>query len=44
MDIRRFGDGVAKNFMLPYNSKQWACDLKDMGCEWVAERVVDRCW
>lgn len=37
---RRFGDGVAKNFMLPYNSKQWACDLKDMSCEWVAERVV----
>ena len=38
--FRRFGNGVAKNFMLPYNSKQWACDLKDMSCEWVIERVV----
>ncbi len=38
--IRRFGNGVANNFMLPYNSKQWACELKDMSCEWVKERVV----
>lgn len=38
--IRRFGNGVATNFMLPYNSKQWACELKDMSCEWVIERVV----
>ena len=38
--FRRFGSGVAKNFMLPYNSKQWACDLRDMSCEWVIERVA----
>jgi protoporphyrinogen oxidase len=38
--FRRFGNGVAKNFMLPYNRKQWACDLKDMSCEWVIERVA----
>jgi protoporphyrinogen oxidase len=37
---RRFGNGVAENFMLPYNRKLWACDLKDMDCEWVIERVV----
>lgn len=38
--VRRFGTGVARNFMLPYNSKQWACDLKGMSCDWVMERVV----
>jgi UDP-galactopyranose mutase len=38
--FRRFGNGVAQNFMVPYNSKLWACDLKDMSCEWVAERVA----
>ena len=38
--FRRFGNGVARNFMVPYNSKLWACDLKDMSCEWVAERVA----
>ena len=37
---RRFGNGVAKNFMLPYNKKLWACDLSDMNCEWVIERVA----
>jgi protoporphyrinogen oxidase len=37
---RRFGNGVAKNFMLPYNRKLWACDLQDLGCEWVIERVA----
>jgi len=38
--FHRFGNGVARNFMLPYNCKQWACDLKDMSCEWVIERVA----
>ena len=36
----RFGSGVAKNFMLPYNRKQWAHDLRDMRCDWVVERVA----
>ena len=38
--LRRFGNGVARNFMMPYNRKLWARDLKDMSCEWVAERVA----
>ncbi len=38
--LRRFGNGVAQNFMLPYNSKLWACDLKDISCDWVVERVA----
>lgn len=38
--VRRFGDGVARHFMIPYNKKLWAFDLADMSCEWVAERVA----
>jgi protoporphyrinogen oxidase len=38
--VRRFGNGVARHFMIPYNSKLWAFDLADMSCEWIAERVA----
>lgn len=38
--LRQFGSGVACAFMLPYNRKLWACDLKDMSVEWVSERVA----
>lgn len=36
----RFGKGVAEAFMLPYNRKLWARDLKKISCEWVGERVA----
>ncbi|RYD93481.1 MAG: hypothetical protein EOP61_23505, partial [Sphingomonadales bacterium] len=35
----RFGRGVAEHFMLPYNRKLWARDLRDMACGWVDQRV-----
>jgi len=38
--LDRFGDGVAGHFMLPYNRKLWARDLRRMSCEWTAERVA----
>ncbi len=38
--VRRFGNGIAQHFMRPYNQKLWACDLKEMSCEWVVERVA----
>ncbi len=38
--FRRFGNGVARHFMMPYNRKLWARDLKEMSCEWVTERVA----
>lgn len=38
--VKRFGTGVARHFMLPYNRKLWARDLKRMSCEWVGERVA----
>ena len=36
----RFGDGVATHFMLPYNRKLWARDIRRMSCEWASERVA----
>jgi protoporphyrinogen oxidase len=36
---RTFGQGIARNFMLPYNRKQWAWDLKEMAYDWIADRV-----
>lgn len=38
--LQRFGAGVARHFMLPYNRKLWARDLGRMSCEWVSERVA----
>jgi protoporphyrinogen oxidase len=36
---RTFGRGIADNFMIPYNRRQWAWDLTDMSFDWIAERV-----
>ncbi len=36
----RFGRGIARRFMLPYNRKLWARDLRAMSCDWVSERIV----
>lgn len=38
--LRRFGPGVAKHFMLPYNRKLWGPDLKRMSCQWTSERIA----
>ncbi|MDD1746114.1 MAG: FAD-dependent oxidoreductase [Candidatus Methanoperedens sp.] len=37
--FRNFGRGIAKHFMVPYNRRQWAWDLKDMNYDWIAGRV-----
>jgi UDP-galactopyranose mutase len=36
----RFGTGVAEHFMLPYNRKLWARDLKGMAFDWVDQRIA----
>ena len=36
----RFGEGIAKHFMLPYNQKLWGRDLKRLTANWTAERVA----
>jgi UDP-galactopyranose mutase len=37
---RTFGRGIAEHFMIPYNRRQWAWDLKDMSYDWIADRVL----
>jgi UDP-galactopyranose mutase len=37
--VHTFGDGIAKNFMVPYNRKVWAWDLRDMNFDWISGRV-----
>ena len=38
--VRQFGQGIADHFMLPYNRKLWARDLKELATSWTAERVA----
>jgi protoporphyrinogen oxidase len=42
--LAKFGAGVAKHFMNPYNFKVWATPLKEMGYYWIAERVAVVDW
>ncbi len=37
----RFGDGIAKHFMDPYNAKVWKRELDFLSSDWVAGRVPD---
>lgn len=39
--VKKFGYGIAKHFMLPYNRKLWARDIKNISCEWTSERIAD---
>ncbi len=34
-----FGRGIAEHFMIPYNRRQWAWNLREMNYEWIADRV-----
>jgi len=38
--VRKFGHGIAKHFMLPYNQKLWACDISEISTEWTSERIA----
>ena len=37
----RFGEGIARHFMDPYNEKIWKRPLEELTSEWVAGRVPD---
>jgi protoporphyrinogen oxidase len=37
--LATFGDGIAEQFMFPYNSKVWTTPLEQMSKSWMAERV-----
>ena len=34
-----YGRGMAENFLIPYNRRQWAWDLREMSYDWIADRV-----
>jgi UDP-galactopyranose mutase len=34
-----FGDGIAKHYMIPYNTKIWKYDLSKMNIDWIQGRV-----
>lgn len=38
--VGKFGAGIARHFMLPYNRKLWARDISTISCEWTSERVA----
>jgi protoporphyrinogen oxidase len=37
----RFGEGISRHFMWPYNEKIWNVDLRRLGTAWVKGRVPD---
>jgi UDP-galactopyranose mutase len=37
---RRFGTGIARHFLLPYNRKLWKVDLRELATDWVGERIA----
>jgi protoporphyrinogen oxidase len=37
---RRFGAGIARHFLLPYNRKLWGCDLAHLTPAWAGERIA----
>ena len=39
--VQKFGGGIAKHFMLPYNRKLWARDLRTIACDWVGQRIAN---
>ncbi|MCC7204533.1 MAG: NAD(P)-binding protein [Phycisphaeraceae bacterium] len=38
--LAKFGRGIARHFLLPYNRKLWARDIRQISCEWTSERVA----
>ncbi|HVI07315.1 MAG TPA: FAD-dependent oxidoreductase [Candidatus Binatia bacterium] len=38
--LANFGEGIAEEFMFPYNSKVWTTPLEQMSKSWMAERVA----
>ena len=42
--LAKFGAGVSKHFMFPYNLKVWCTALNRMGFYWIAERVAVVDW
>ena len=42
--LARFGTGICRQFMAPYNEKVWAQPISTMSASWIAERVPVVAW
>jgi protoporphyrinogen oxidase len=42
--MARFGPGICRQFMAPYNEKVWAQPISTMSASWIAERVPVVAW
>jgi UDP-galactopyranose mutase len=38
--VGRFGAGIARHFLLPYNRKLWGQDLRRLAVDWTCERIA----
>jgi protoporphyrinogen oxidase len=38
--LQSFGRGIADTFLIPYNTKVWACPPSQMSYQWIGERVA----
>lgn len=38
--LTRFGEGIAEQFMLPYNRNLWGCEPEELGVYWLGDRVA----
>ncbi len=36
----KFGEGITRHFLFPYNRKLWRFALEDMTCDWAEEKLV----
>jgi protoporphyrinogen oxidase len=39
--LARFGEGIARVFLLPYNRKVWAHPPEELSCSWTGDRVAE---
>ena len=39
--LARYGNGITKHFLFPYNEKLWMRDLEEISSNWASERIVD---
>jgi protoporphyrinogen oxidase len=37
--VAKFGEGIGRHFMFPYNEKLWTVPTEEMTCEWMSEYV-----
>ncbi|UCG48755.1 MAG: FAD-dependent oxidoreductase [Phycisphaerales bacterium] len=39
--LARYGAGIARHFLFPYNRKLWMRTLDELSCNWVSQRIAD---